>query len=87
VNLGSGKGVNLATLAERIAKYAGTGSTVQITEERAPEVGRFAADVSVARTLFELECPEDPLEHLPVVVDSIRSEMLIRQAASESSNQ
>jgi UDP-glucose 4-epimerase len=87
VNVGSGQGVNLATLAERISHYAGTGSTVQTTEERAPEVGRYVADVSVARKLFDLACPEDPLEYVPLVVESIRSEMLNRKATSESSNQ
>lgn len=72
VNLGSGKGINLVDLAERICVLAGRSSNVRVSEERQPEVGRFVADVSIACKLFNLRCPEDPLEHLPLLVESFR---------------
>jgi UDP-glucose 4-epimerase len=86
VNVGSGKGVNLVDLAERVAALTGNRSKVQVIEERAPEVGRYVADVGVARKLFDLHCPEDAVEHLPAVVDSVRSEMLATAATKESLN-
>jgi UDP-glucose 4-epimerase len=84
VNVGSGKGVNLVDLAERISAFTGNSSVVQVTEERAPEVGRYVADVGLARKLFNLHCPNDPIEHLPAVVNFIRSEMLASAATKES---
>lgn len=74
VNVGSGKGINLVDLAERISVLAGGDSNVCVSEERQPEVGRFVADVSIACKLFNLLCPEDPLEHLPVLVERLRDE-------------
>ena len=84
VNVGSGKGVNLMDLAERISALAGNSSVVQVTGERAPEVGRYVADVGLARKLFDLYCPDDAIEHLPAVVNFIRSEMLAPAAKKES---
>jgi UDP-glucose 4-epimerase len=86
VNVGSGKGVNLVDLAERISALTSNSSVVQVTEERAPEVGRYVADVGLARKLFDLHCPKDPIEHLPAVVNFIRSEMLEPATPKESLN-
>jgi UDP-glucose 4-epimerase len=86
VNVGNGKGVNLVDLAERISALAGYSSVVQVTEERAPEVGRYVADVGLARKLFDLHCPNDAIKHLPAVVDFIRSEMLAPAPTTESLN-
>lgn len=86
VNVGSGKGVNLVDLAEQISALTGNCSVVQVTEERAPEVGRYVADVGLARRLFDLHCPNAPIEHLPAVVNFIRSEMLAPAATKESLN-
>ena len=86
VNIGSGKGVNLVDLAERISALAGNSSDVRVTEERAPEVGRYVADVGLARKLFDLHCPDDAIEHLPAVVNFIRSEMLAAAPTMERLN-
>jgi len=86
VNIGSGKGINLVDLAKRVAALTGNSSKVQVIEERAPEVGRYVADVGLARELFDLHCPEDAIEHLPAVVQFIRSEMLAPAATKESLN-
>ena len=86
VNIGSGKGVNLADLAERISALTGNGQTVQVAEERAPEVGRYVAEVGLARKLFDLHCPDDAIEHLPAVVNFIRTEMVAPAATKEGLN-
>ncbi len=86
VNIGSGKGVNLVDLAERISALAGNSSDVRVTEERAPEVGRYVADVGLARKHFNLHCPDDAIEHLPAVVNFVRSEMLASALTKESLN-
>ena len=86
VNVGSGKGVTLVDLAERIYALTGNSSVVQVTNERAPEVGRYVADVGLARKLYDLHCPNDPIEHLPAVVNFIRSALLAPSATKESLN-
>ncbi len=69
VNVGCGKGVKLIDLAARIRALTGGASKVDISEERAPEVSRFVADVTHARELFDLRCPQDPLEYLPILFE------------------
>ena len=75
VNLGSGKGTNLIDLANRISTLTGGHSTVSVAAERQPEVGCYIADVTTARTLFQLHCPDDPIEHVPAIIEEIRREM------------
>jgi UDP-glucose 4-epimerase len=72
INIGSGKGVKLVNLAERICEIAKSESSIKIERNRQPEVGGFIADVSAARNLFDLKCPEDPVEHLPELIDALR---------------
>ena len=48
VNLGSGKGINLAHLAERVSSLTDRCSEIQVTELRQTEVSRFVADVAIA---------------------------------------
>jgi UDP-glucose 4-epimerase len=72
INIGSGKGVKLVDLAERICEIAKSGSSVRIEKNRQPEVGAFIADVAAARDLFDLKCPEDPVEHLVELIDALR---------------
>lgn len=80
-NVGSGKGIKLIDLAERIRELTGGKSTVQITDERAPEVSRFVADVTIARELFDLKCPEDPIEYLPELIEQFQREATAEDAA------
>ena len=75
VNLGSGKGTNLIDLAKRVSAVTGGRSTVSVAAERQPEVGHYVADVTLARRLFQLHCPEDPIEHVPAIVEQQRCEM------------
>ena len=68
VNVGSGKGVRLIDLAQSIRALTGGVSKIDVSEERAPEVGQFIADVSTACALFGLKCPNDPIEYLPKLI-------------------
>jgi UDP-glucose 4-epimerase len=77
VNIGSGKSTSLVDLAKRISSLTGSRSTISIKDERLPEVGRFVADVTLARRLFHLQCPEDPIEHVTSLVEYVSSEMLV----------
>ena len=81
VNVGSGKGTRLVDLAERISVLTGRGSIVQVAENRQPEVDRFVADVALARELFDLQCPDDPVEHLPLIVEHLSHEAEIHADA------
>lgn len=73
VNLGSGKGTNLVDLARRILSLVGGHSGISVSEERQPEVSRFVADVAAAVNLYQLRCPEDPIEDLPLLVEALRT--------------
>jgi hypothetical protein len=66
------KGVKLVNLAERICEIAKSGSSVRIERNRQSDVGAFIADVSAARNLFDLRCPEDPVEHIHELIDALR---------------
>jgi len=74
VNVGSGNGVNLVEVAQRICALTESGSSVRIVAERDPEVGAFTADVTEARKLFDLRCPQDPIEHIDKLIEQFRSE-------------
>jgi UDP-glucose 4-epimerase len=74
VNLGSGIGTTLVELAERVSLLTECHVAVQVNEHRLPEVSRFIADVTTARRLFNLRCPEDALDHLPLVIEHLRRE-------------
>jgi UDP-glucose 4-epimerase len=64
VNVGSGRGVPILTLAERVAEVIGTGSATELLPAREQEVVGFTADVTKMRTLLGLEPRDDLLLHL-----------------------
>jgi UDP-glucose 4-epimerase len=64
VNVGSGRGVPILTLAERVAEVIGTGSVTELLPAREQEVVGFTADVTKMRTLLGLEPRDDLLLHL-----------------------
>ncbi|HEY2012911.1 MAG TPA: NAD-dependent epimerase/dehydratase family protein [Bryobacteraceae bacterium] len=75
VNIGSGQGVTLRVLADRITEIAGSAAPTRIVPARREEVRRFVADISRARRIWDLPLPGDPLTHLP---------MLLHQPVSEN---
>jgi nucleoside-diphosphate-sugar epimerase len=74
INIGSGKGTTLIELAERILLLTGRKSDVIVKENRQSEVTRFIAEVSLARQLLGLHCPEDPIGNLPSILNDFRCE-------------
>jgi len=68
VNIGSGKGTTLVDLARRIVQLTQSLSRIEITEERAEEVGRFVADITRGRRLLAVPEPQDPLWALPQIL-------------------
>jgi UDP-glucose 4-epimerase len=81
VNVGSGKGTPLLSLADRIlavvpaasqnpaARIGGNDARLDVQPARSVEVTRFVADVDRMRRLLGLEPPDDPLFGLPRMVE------------------
>jgi UDP-glucose 4-epimerase len=64
LNIGTGEGTPITTLAERIRQLAARDIRVQLLPGRAVEVERYVADITRARTVLGYE-PQSPLAHLP----------------------
>jgi UDP-glucose 4-epimerase len=71
VNVGSGMGVTIRQLAERIVDLTRSPSPIHNLGAREQEVSRFVADISHARKVLGIKVPQDPLEHLPEVLSSL----------------
>jgi nucleoside-diphosphate-sugar epimerase len=72
INVGSGQGTPILTLAERILGLVGSSSRLDLQPARSAEVARFTAQVTRMRDLLGLEPPADPLAGLTVLVDLYR---------------
>jgi UDP-glucose 4-epimerase len=70
VNVGSGVGIPLPELAQRIIAMTGGHSTVRRLPSRSPEVVRFVADVSRMREVLGVTPDEDPLAGLATMLES-----------------
>lgn len=75
VNVGSGRGCTLAHLARRVQQCAGSEVPLQQADCRSSEVVRFVSDIEQASRRFGLVRPNDPLEHLPRLVESARANL------------
>jgi len=73
VNVGSGKGVAITELVQRILETTQSKSPVEFLPARENEVVGFVADTGRARRCFALSSPEDPLAHLIEVIDWLRA--------------
>jgi nucleoside-diphosphate-sugar epimerase len=74
VNVGSGQGVSLRTLAARIRELPDVHVDMRILPARSIEVTKFAADVTRMEEILGLTPPDDPLEDLPVLWTHTQSE-------------
>jgi nucleoside-diphosphate-sugar epimerase len=72
VNVGSGQGTPILSLAERILQLIPTASRLDRLPARAVEVAKFTARVDRMRELLGLEPPADPLFGLPELVTEYR---------------
>lgn len=78
LNVGSGVGTRLTTLAEQICALTGSRSEILLAPARTPEVVRFVADTQRLRAWMGNLPTRPPLEKLADVVDDVaaRLEML-----------
>jgi nucleoside-diphosphate-sugar epimerase len=76
LNIGSGRGVMIVELCERIVRAANSSSKVGLAAPRETEVVRFVADVSAAREAIGLLAPADPLFGLEEVIAAVREPVL-----------
>jgi UDP-glucose 4-epimerase len=72
LNIGSGTGIPIVELCERIIGAAGSRSTVEVAARREVEVTRFVADIGAAKRAIGLEAPPDPLFGLEEVIAAAR---------------
>src|SRR5262249_37563094 len=70
VNIGSGQGIPVLQLAERILKLTQSDSRISRVPSRPVEVTQFVADPAKARALLGLR-DEDALARLPELIDSM----------------
>jgi UDP-glucose 4-epimerase len=64
INVGSGIGTTLKSLATRVQELPGANAGLRLLPARSVEVTRFVADVTRMRTVLGLEPPGDPLSEL-----------------------
>lgn len=72
VNVGSGSGTTLRSLAARVQRLPGVDVGLQLLPGRAVELTRFVADVSRMRTTLGLEPPVEPLVELAALWETVR---------------
>ena len=68
INVGSGQGTPILSLAERILALTGSASRLERVPAREVEVSRFMADVSRMQDRLGLQPPADPLFGLPQLI-------------------
>lgn len=68
INVGSGRGTRLATLAEELMAVAGCRAGTDVREPRVAEVTRFVADVRRMGAILGTYPPNNPLEGLPELI-------------------
>jgi UDP-glucose 4-epimerase len=71
VNVGSGQGVPILALAERLIQETGSNSAVEILAAREQEVVGYVADISSLRDLLGIEPSGDPLAYLPRLIGDL----------------
>jgi UDP-glucose 4-epimerase len=64
VNVGSGRGVSILTLAQRILEETGSVSAIEVLAAREEEVVGYVADTGRMRRHLGLTPPKDPLAYL-----------------------
>jgi nucleoside-diphosphate-sugar epimerase len=77
INVGSGRGVSIVELCERVIREAGSKSGVEIVPARGSEVVRYVADIRAAQETLGLESPSDPLFGLPDGIAAARLPELV----------
>jgi nucleoside-diphosphate-sugar epimerase len=68
INVGSGTGVTVPHLAQRLLQETGSPSKVEVFPARAVEVVRFVADIERMRRVLGVIPDLDPLAHLTACI-------------------
>jgi UDP-glucose 4-epimerase len=68
INIGSGQGTDLVTLARTVLERANSRSELRVAPARDVEVSRFVADTSLMRRVFGEAAVEGPLDQLMKVI-------------------
>jgi UDP-glucose 4-epimerase len=87
INIGSGVGVLLLDLAERVQSLVPQSGGIDVVTNRQAEVDCFVADVSCAKSVYGLEQAVDPLDHLPELVAGARPVMPRPHVESSSTDE
>jgi nucleoside-diphosphate-sugar epimerase len=74
MNIGSGLGIMVRELAERVIALTHSSSALNVLPPREVEVSRFVANVRCAMNALALRIPDDPLFGLPSVIASCTRE-------------
>jgi UDP-glucose 4-epimerase len=74
INVGTGIQTDLQTLARRIILVAKSNSELCIAPAREVEVAQFVADTLLQKKHLGMDSPDDPLTHLPFLVESINND-------------
>src|SRR5262249_503688 len=85
-NVGSGKGVAITELVQRILGATQSKSPIEFLCARENEVVAFVADIQRAQRYFNVVSPEDPLAHLIEVVAWVRAPNRRLSAAAEANS-
>jgi hypothetical protein len=72
--VGTGIQTDLQTLARRIILVAKSNSELCIAPAREVEVAQFVADTLLQKKHLGMDSPDDPLTHLPFLVESINND-------------
>lgn len=71
LNIGNGRGISIAQLAERVVEITNTESEIVTAPARAIDVKQFVADNTRARAALQFTPSPDPLLELPMLVHSV----------------
>ena len=81
VNVASGKGTMISELATRVLKETSVQGTLQYVPRHPAEVRGFVADVTRAKSDFNIDSRKDPLSHLDEVIAFTRNHLTPRKIA------
>jgi UDP-glucose 4-epimerase len=81
VNVASGKGTKISELATRVLKETSVQGTLQYVPRHPAEVRGFVADVTRAKSDFNIDSRKDPLSHLDEVIAFTRNDLTPRKIA------
>jgi UDP-glucose 4-epimerase len=73
VNVASGVGTPIGNLAQKVLVGTNSASPLEMIPARPEEVRRFVADVRRMSCILDIAPAADPLEHLPKVIESLRT--------------